>query len=119
MALTYWNHEWACHAAQVCRTYHFAQKGVSQNQYSEFLAATRLNQEPVAWRAMDLSHLRKAAYDPVFHREVRTAGEGQRRGGRAERMSAAGSRVGLGRGGGVFCALLALACCGPGHWYLS
>eukprot|EP00614_Pseudopedinella_elastica_P017488 CAMPEP_0172646200 /NCGR_PEP_ID=MMETSP1068-20121228/240118_1 /TAXON_ID=35684 /ORGANISM="Pseudopedinella elastica, Strain CCMP716" /LENGTH=563 /DNA_ID=CAMNT_0013460453 /DNA_START=279 /DNA_END=1970 /DNA_ORIENTATION=+ len=55
---------------EVCRTYHFAKKGVSNNQYSDFLTTIKLNDELVSWRARDLSFLRRAEYDPAFRREV-------------------------------------------------
>ena len=44
---------------EVCRTYHFATKGVSNNQYGDFLTSIKLNTEPVEWRHRDLNFLRK------------------------------------------------------------
>jgi hypothetical protein len=45
---------------EVCRTFHFATQGVSNNQYGDFLTSIKLNTDTgVVWRHRDLSFLRK------------------------------------------------------------
>ena len=38
----------------MCRTYHFATHGTSDNQYSAFLKTIQLNTEPTPWRAPEM-----------------------------------------------------------------
>lgn len=58
---------------EVCRTYHFAKKGVSNNQYSDFLTNIKLNREPVSWRELDLSYLKRSTYNTALRRELEKA----------------------------------------------
>jgi alpha-1,3-mannosyl-glycoprotein beta-1,2-N-acetylglucosaminyltransferase len=55
---------------EVCRTYHFATHGTSNNEFKDFLTSIRLNEEAVPWRTMDLSTLARPAYDAALAQEL-------------------------------------------------
>jgi alpha-1,3-mannosyl-glycoprotein beta-1,2-N-acetylglucosaminyltransferase len=58
---------------EICRTYHFASQGVSNNQYSDFLTSIRLNDVSVDWAGKDLSYLQRTTYDEALARELDNA----------------------------------------------
>ena len=58
---------------EICRTFHFATQGVSNNQYSHFLADIRLNTVPVKWREIDLRYLQRHRYDVALARALAAA----------------------------------------------
>lgn len=58
---------------EVCRTYHFGVKGVSNSQYSDYLQKIRLNDHYVAFTTMDLSYLQKDKWDQWYLSKVRAA----------------------------------------------
>jgi len=58
---------------EVCRTYHFATQGVSNNQYSDFLTTIELNKTPVPFRSMSLDYLRRDRYDRQLRQELQDA----------------------------------------------
>jgi Fe-S-cluster containining protein len=52
---------------EVCRTFHFATRGTSNNEFSEYLTAIRLNDRYVDFSAMDLaSQLDPQIYETGF-----------------------------------------------------
>merc|ERR1711871_1767451 len=51
---------------EVCRTFHFGTKGVSNAQYSTYLNAIKLNKDFVKFGSMDLSYLQKNNWDHYY-----------------------------------------------------
>ena len=51
---------------EVCRTFHFGTRGVSNAQYSSYLNAIKLNQEFVKFGSLDLSYLQKSNWDHYY-----------------------------------------------------
>jgi alpha-1,3-mannosyl-glycoprotein beta-1,2-N-acetylglucosaminyltransferase len=61
---------------EVCRTYHFATKGVSNNQFSAFLTDIAPSRDPphsVGWRTKDLTFLHRRLYDAALKAELSAA----------------------------------------------
>ena len=51
---------------EVCRTFHFGTRGVSNAQYSKYLNAIKLNEEFVKFGSIDLSYLQKENWDHYY-----------------------------------------------------
>ncbi|CAM9831560.1 unnamed protein product, partial [Discosporangium mesarthrocarpum] len=58
---------------EISRTFHFGVKGTSHNQYSTYLVQTKLNDQQVNFRSMDLSFLEHEKYEEAFLNRVRSA----------------------------------------------
>lgn len=58
---------------EVCRTLHFGTHGVSNAQYSDYLNTIRLNDEFVAFSALDLNYLARSVWDRDYLGRVRRA----------------------------------------------
>eukprot|EP01041_Mallomonas_annulata_P010838 gene10838-22620_t len=57
---------------EVCRTFHFGERGVSNSQYSEYLNSIKLNTEFVKFTELDLKYLQKDNWDEEYVNHVKS-----------------------------------------------
>ena len=60
---------------EICRTFHFGARGVSNAQYSKYLNSIKLNDEFIRFGALDLSYLEKDVWDSSYLSAVRGSTE--------------------------------------------